>query len=157
MAIVLHIPVGYTESLARRIDGVSQVEVREAEPGLLLCPGRVVLARAGIHLKIERQADTLTCRLDVSPLVSLHTPSVDALFESAAEQCGAKAVGVVLTGMGNDGLRGATLLRERGGVVLTQSEASCVVYGMPRVVVEAHLSNAEGEIDDMAALIAAQI
>ena len=157
MAVVLHIPVGYTESLARRLDSVSQVEVREAEEDLALCPGRVVLARAGIHLKMNRRRGALTCRLDVNPLVSLHTPSVDALFESAAEQCGARTVGVVLTGMGNDGLRGSNLLRERGGVVLTQSEASCVVYGMPRSVVEAHLSSAEAEIDGMAALIAAQI
>jgi len=157
MAVVLHIPVGYTESLARRLDSVSQVEVREAEDNLALCPGRVVLARAGIHLKIDRQGSALTCRLDVNPLASLHTPSVDALFESAAEQCGARTVGVVLTGMGNDGLRGSNLLRERGGVVLTQSEASCVVYGMPRSVMEAHLSSAEAEIDEMAALIAAQI
>jgi two-component system chemotaxis response regulator CheB len=157
MAIVLHIPIGYTESLARRLDRICQLEVLEAAPGLPLSPGRVVLARAGIHLKIDRIGGSLACRLDVQPLVSLHTPSVDTLFESAAEQCGKGTIGVVLTGMGNDGLNGATSVRARGGVVLTQSEGSCVIYGMPRSVVEADLSNAQAEIDDMAALIAAQL
>lgn len=157
MAVVLHIPVGYTESLACRIDRMSEVDVREAEPGLVLRPGRVVLARAGIHLKLARVNGALSCLLDVEPLVSVHTPSVDTLFESAAALCGAGTVAVVLTGMGNDGLKGSALVRERGGVVLTQSEASCVVYGMPRTVMEAHLSNAQAEIDGMAALIAAQL
>ena len=157
MAIVLHIPIGYTESLARRIDRISQVEVREAEPGLALRPGRVVLARAGIHLKLARVDGSLSCLLDVEPLASLHTPSVDTLFESAAELCGAGTVGVVLTGMGNDGLKGSTFVRDRGGVVLTQSEPSCVVYGMPRSVVEANLSHAEADIEGMAGLITAQL
>ena len=157
IAIVLHIPIGYTEALARRLDRVSQLEVLEASPGLPLCPGRVVLARAGIHLKIEKSEGELACRLDVEPLGSLHTPSVDALFESAAEQCGERTVGVVLTGMGNDGLKGAELLHKRGGVTLTQSESSCVIYGMPRSVVEARLSDANAELDGMAALIAAHL
>jgi two-component system chemotaxis response regulator CheB len=157
MAVVLHIPVGYTEALARRIDHVSEVEVREAEPGLLLCPGRVVLARAGIHLKVDRIDGVLSCRLDVEPLGSLHVPSVDTLFQSAAEQCGPATIGVVLTGMGSDGLKGSTLVRERGGAVLTQSERSCVIYGMPRSIVEANLSSAEADIDGMAALIARQL
>jgi two-component system, chemotaxis family, protein-glutamate methylesterase/glutaminase len=157
MAIVLHIPVGYTESLAHRLDRTTALEVREAEPGLELRPGRVVLARAGIHLKLERADGKLFCRLDVEPIVSMHTPSVDVLFESAAEQCGARTVAVVLTGMGSDGLKGARLVRDRGGVVLTQSESSCVIYGMPRSVFEADLSSAEAEIDGMASLIAAQL
>jgi two-component system, chemotaxis family, protein-glutamate methylesterase/glutaminase len=157
IAIVLHIPIGYTESLARRLDGVSQLEVLEASPGLALVPGRIVLARAGIHLKIQKSARDLLCRLDVEPLASLHTPSVDALFESAAEQCGERTVGVVLTGMGSDGLKGAERVHERGGVMLTQSESSCVIYGMPRSIAEAHLSDADAELDGMAALIAAHL
>ncbi|MET0594528.1 MAG: chemotaxis-specific protein-glutamate methyltransferase CheB [Polyangiaceae bacterium] len=157
MAIVLHIPVGYTESLARRLDRASQLEVCEASPGLPLRPGRVVLARAGIHLKIDRKNGELTCRLDVEPLASLHTPSVDALFESAAEQCGERTVGVVLTGLGSDGLKGAGLVHKRGGVMLTQSEASCVIYGMPRSIVEAQLSDAQAELDGMARLITAHL
>lgn len=157
IAIVLHIPIGYTESLARRLDRASQLEVCEASPGLALRAGRVVLARAGIHLKIERRNGELVCRLDVEPLASLHTPSVDSLFESAAEQCGERTLGVVLTGMGSDGLKGATLVRARGGVMLTQSESSCVIYGMPRSIVEARLSNAQAELDDMPRLIAANL
>jgi two-component system chemotaxis response regulator CheB len=157
IAIVLHIPVGYTESLAHRLDRAAKLEVREASAGLPLCPGRVVLARAGIHLKIARRDGELACRLDVEPLRSLHTPSVDALFESAAEQCGARTLGVVLTGMGSDGLKGAELVRRSGGAILTQSESSCVIYGMPRSIVEARLSDGEGDIDGMPELIAAHL
>ena len=157
VAVVLHIPVGYTESLAQRLDRASQVEVCEASPGLALRPGRVVLARAGIHLKIDRRDGVLSCRLDVEPLFSLHTPSVDVLFESAARRCGERTLAVVLTGMGNDGLAGSGAVRDRGGAVLTESEASCVVYGMPRAVAEAKLSDAEAEIDHMAALIATHL
>jgi two-component system chemotaxis response regulator CheB len=157
IAIVLHIPVGYTESLARRLDRASLVEVVEASDGLPLLPKRVVVARAGIHLKLARSGGGLVCKLDVSPMASRHTPSVDTLFASAADQCGERAVGVVLTGMGSDGLIGARALRSRGGVVLTQSEASCIIYGMPRAVAEANLSNGQADIDGMAALIATQL
>ena len=154
MAVVLHIPVGYTEPMARRLDGVCAVEVREAAEGLELRPGRVILAQAGMHLKLARQDGAMVARLDVNPSSSPHRPAVDVLFASAAAEYGPSALGVVLTGMGDDGLAGARAIRARRGRVLTESESSCIVYGMPRSVHEAGLSEAEAPLEEMAALIA---
>jgi len=92
-------------------------------------------------------------RLDAKPLVAPFCPSVDVLFESAANAVGAATLGVVLTGMGNDGVEGARAIRRAGGRTLTEAESSCVVYGMPRAVVEADLADGSAEIDAMAAAI----
>lgn len=154
MAVVLHIPVGYTEPMARRLDGVCAVEVREAAEGLELRPGRVVLAQAGMHLRLARQNGGTVARLDANPSGSPHRPSVDVLFASAAAEYGAATLGVVLTGMGDDGLAGARAIHACGGRLLTEAESSCIVYGMPRCVHEAGLSEAEARLEEMAALIA---
>jgi two-component system chemotaxis response regulator CheB len=95
----------------------------------------------------------LVCKLDVQPMATAHRPSVDVMFTSGAAQAGRGALGVVLTGMGNDGLAGCRAIREAGGRVLTEAESSCVVYGMPRVVFEAGLSIAAAPIETMASLI----
>ena len=118
-----------------------------------LRPGRAVLARAGLHLRVARDGEKLVGWLDRVPLQTAHHPSVDVLFQSAAAGWGTGAVGVVLTGMGDDGLEGARAIRAAGGHVLTESAQSCVVYGMPRVVVEAGLSNASAPLEQMAALL----
>jgi two-component system chemotaxis response regulator CheB len=153
LALALHIPAGYTEALARRLGAQSALEVMEAADGMEVRPGRAVLARAGMHLRVERDGEQAWARLGMAPLQTPHHPSVDILFESAAVGWGADAVGVVLTGMGDDGLRGARAIREAGGHVLTESAESCVVYGMPRVVVEAGLSHASAPLKDMAVLL----
>lgn len=155
IALVIHMPAGYTEAFARRLDGECALDTIEAREGLTLEPGRVIVARAGTHLKLVRQAPTspVTTQLDLSPTSALHRPSVDALFESAAASVGAGVLAVVLTGMGNDGTAGARAVRAAGGRVLTESESSCVVYGMPRAVVEAGLSTASAPLMEMAALI----
>lgn len=150
IAIVLHIPRGYTGPLAERLNHECAIEVLEAEEGLPLRPGRAILAKAGDHLSIAGSGDSLTVHLDAEPADSLHRPSVDVLFQSAARCLGKRALGVVLTGMGNDGLEGARALTDAGGQVLTESEASCVVYGMPRAVKEAGLSIAEALLEHMA-------
>ncbi|NVB84698.1 MAG: chemotaxis-specific protein-glutamate methyltransferase CheB [Kofleriaceae bacterium] len=138
VAVVLHIPVGYTEALARRLDQSSPLEVVEASQGIELRPGRVVLARAGQHLKLARRNGTIVGHLDAMP-VRPHTPAVDELFLSGAEVAGPGTLGVVLTGMGDDGLLGARAIHAAGGSLLTESPGSCVVYGMPRCVYEANL------------------
>lgn len=138
VAVVLHIPVGYTEALARRLDQASPLEVVEASHGLELRPGRVVLARAGQHLKLAHKTGALVSRLDAVP-IRPHVPSVDELFMSGAEVAGAGTLGVVLTGMGDDGLVGARAIHAAGGSLVTESPGSCVVYGMPRCVYEANL------------------
>lgn len=153
LALALHIPAGYTEALAKRLNLNSALEVVEAENGVELRPGRAVLARAGLHLRVAREGDKLLGWLDRVPLQTAHHPSVDVLFQSAAATLGPAAVGVVLTGMGDDGLEGARAIRAAGGHVLTESAESCVVYGMPRVVVEAGLSDESAPLEKMADLL----
>ncbi len=153
VGIVLHIPIGYTSALARRLDELSPMDVVEASEGLTLRPGLVVLARAGIHMRLVREEDVVRVRLDVAPLGTPHRPSVDVLFESAAQAYRAEVLGVVLTGMGQDGLQGARALHEAGGTIFTESPSSCVVYGMPRAVAEAGLSHRSVPLDRMAAAI----
>jgi two-component system chemotaxis response regulator CheB len=153
LAIALHMPPGYTEALAARLDRACALSVAEASEGLEMRPGLAVVARAGMHLKLVAGSDTVTARLDVSPITKPHRPSVDVLFETAAAVYGAATLGVVLTGMGDDGLEGARAIRGAGGVVLTEDEASCVVYGMPRSVHEAGLSSLVVSLERMAAAI----
>ncbi len=146
VAVVLHIPVGYTEALARRLDQSSPLEVVEAHDGVEMRHRRVVLARAGMHLKLDRNGDTLVGRLDAVP-IQPHVPSVDELFKSGARVAGATCLGVVLTGMGDDGLEGAREIAAGGGALLTESASSAVVYGMPRVVFEAGLGARQATLD----------
>jgi two-component system chemotaxis response regulator CheB len=153
IAAVVHIPPGYTQALARRLDQVSALSVVEAWDGLELRAGQAVIARAGMHLRLNRKGPRSYVTLDLQPILALHRPSVDVLFESAAADFGAGVLGVVLTGMGDDGLRGAQAIREAGGKILAEAESSCVVYGMPRCVSEAGLAEAEPPLEDMAAEI----
>lgn len=157
IAVVVHMPPGYTESFARRLDTESQLTVVEASNQLELLPGHVAIARAGVHLRIARNLGRITAVLDPSPVASLHRPSVDVLLESAATVFGARTFGVVLTGMGDDGLKGARAIRERGGHVLVEHASTCVVHGMPRSIAEANLADAEIPLDDMPREILARI
>jgi two-component system chemotaxis response regulator CheB len=133
------------------------IEVLEAEEGMELRRGRAILAKAGVDLFVAGGGDALSVHLDMGPSHSLHRPSVDVLFQSAARSLGKRALGVVLTGMGNDGLEGSRALTGAGGQVLTESETSCVVYGMPRVVKEAGLSIAEAPLEQMVAEISGRL
>jgi two-component system, chemotaxis family, protein-glutamate methylesterase/glutaminase len=149
LTMVLHIPPGYTASLAARLDKISPLEVLEAEDGLELRPGRAVLARGGMHLWIERAGGLLVARLGTATARQF-TPSVDELFETGVTAVGAGALGVVLTGMGDDGLVGARKIAAAGGALLTEASSSCVVYGMPRCVYEAGLGAVDVPLDSMA-------
>jgi two-component system chemotaxis response regulator CheB len=153
VALVLHLPPGYTQSFAERLNGDAALSVVEASPGLPMLPGQVVVARAGLHLKLLRNGAEVQALLDTDPLGTPHRPAVDVLFESAASAYGSRVLGVVLTGMGDDGTRGARAIKAKGGEILTEAESSCVVYGMPRSVFEAGLSSASVRIDAMAAEI----
>lgn len=150
LAVALHIPEGYTEALARRLDEASAISVVEASDGDALAPGRAVIARGGFDLRIERRGDRVVVRVVEAQRTSLYTPSVDVLFESAARTFGTAVLGVVLTGMGQDGLAGARAIRAAGGAVLAESESSCIVDGMPRSVREAGLANGEAPIGAIA-------
>ncbi len=154
IAIVLHMPVGYTALFAEKLNEISQLEVREAKEGDCLRPGLVLVAAAGRHLSLARGADGMVrATLPMQPLEKLHRPSADVLFTSAAEVYGDRVLGVVMTGMGHDGSEGAVTIKAKGGKVLTESEKSCVIYGMPRSVVEAGLSDADFPLSDMAQAI----
>ena len=149
IAMVLHIPVGYTEALAARLDKASALHVVEASEGLELLPGMAVLARAGEHLAIHREHGKLVARLRTHPN-GVFMPSVDELFKSGAVAVGARALGVVLTGMGDDGLIGARAIAAAKGSLITEAASSAVVYGMPRVVHEAGLGAASVPLEAMA-------
>jgi two-component system chemotaxis response regulator CheB len=154
IAVVLHMPIGYTEMYARKLNDNSVLRVVEAAEGDELAPGTVLVAPAGRHLTFRRRQDgKVVTHLDVVPLDTPHRPSVDVLFQSAAEVFGDRVLGVVMTGMGSDGREGASWIKARGGTVLTEAEETCVVYGMPRSVVEAGLSDATVRLDRMARAI----
>ena len=158
IAVVLHMPIGYTEAYAKRLDDASALTVVEAQEGELVRPGVVFVAPAGRHLTFNRDATgAVRIRLDISPLDTAHRPSVDVLFQSAAEVYGDRVLGVVMTGMGDDGRQGAAWIKARGGTVLTEAEESCVVYGMPRAVVEAGLSDASVPLERLADAIGERV
>ncbi|MGE5220903.1 MAG: chemotaxis-specific protein-glutamate methyltransferase CheB [Omnitrophica WOR_2 bacterium] len=142
IAIVLHMPESYTGPFAKRLNELCALEVLEAAEGLEMKPGRVILAKAGSHLKFFRDSDgRILSHMNRLTDDSLHRPSVDVLFKSAADIYGSHTLGIVLTGMGSDGTHGAAWIKAQGGMVVTESETTCVVYGMPRSVVEAGLSD----------------
>jgi len=134
--IVQHMPVGFTASLAERLDRISKASVKEAADGETLRPGTVYIAPGGRHLKISRSGSELHVRLDDAPEQSLHRPSVDVLLESAASVCGCKCLAFVLTGMGKDGAAGAQIVKKNGGKVIVEAEETAIVFGMPKAVME---------------------
>ena len=147
VAMVLHMPVGYTELYAQKLNEMSQLRVKEAQEAEILEAGTAYLAPAGRHLSFRRAGADVITHLDVRPLDTAHRPAVDVMFQSAAEIFGAGAMGVVMTGMGADGREGAAWIKARGGQIITESEQSCVVYGMPRSVVEAGLSDSTASLE----------
>lgn len=154
VAIVLHMPVGYTAMYAKRLNEMSLLKVVEASEGEVLEPGVVFIAPAGRHLTFVRHSDgTVKTHLDARPFDTLHRPSVDVMFQSAAEVFGDRVLGVVMTGMGSDGTQGSAWIKSRGGSIFTEAEESCIVYGMPRSVVEAGLSDRSVTLDCMAQTI----
>jgi two-component system chemotaxis response regulator CheB len=153
VGMVLHMPVGYTEMYARRLNDISALEVVEAREGDAVRAGTVYLAPAGRHLSFAREGAEVRARLSLLPLDHPHRPAVDVLFHSAADAYGARVLGVVMTGMGQDGLLGAAHVKAQGGRIITEAESSCVVYGMPRAVDEAMLSDRSAPLERIAATI----
>lgn len=135
--VVQHIPKGFSRSLTERLAARSALPVREAQDGEAVAPGTVLVAPAGIHTKVRRRGGVVRVVLDVEPRSALHRPSVDVLMASVARAYGARALGVVLTGMGADGTAGLGAIKEAGGRTLAESQESCVIYGMPKAAVEA--------------------
>ncbi|HEX2779698.1 MAG TPA: chemotaxis-specific protein-glutamate methyltransferase CheB [Gemmatimonadaceae bacterium] len=158
IAMVLHMPVGYTEMYAQRLDEISHLQVVEVKEGAVLQRGVVWLAPAGRHLTFVRGPEgEVRAHLDLRPLDTQHRPAVDVLFRSAADVFGSRVLGIVMTGMGNDGLLGAAHIKANGGRIATEAESSCVVYGMPRAVDEASLSDRTATLDELPGVIAEMI
>lgn len=151
LVIVLHMPLGYTAPFAEKLAELSGVPVREAFENCPVIPGQVLLAPSGRHLSFRRNgAGQVVVRLSIQPSGKPHRPSVDVLFQSAAETYRGRVLGVVMTGMGDDGKEGAGWIKAQGGTILTEAQESCVIYGMPRSVVEAGLSDSAVPLGSMA-------
>lgn len=130
--IVQHMPVGFTSAFAERLNAYLPVQVREAHTSERLLPDTVYIAPAGSHLQVRAQKDALYAEVGPRREKYMHVPSIDVLFESAAEVAGGRTVAALLTGMGRDGAPGLAALKSRGAYTLVQDEASCIVFGMPR-------------------------
>ena len=132
IVIVQHMPEKFTASFAKRLDGLCEVDVKEAQDGDAVLRGRVLIAPGNLHTMIERSGANYYVSVKTGPLVSRHRPSVDVLFRSAARSAGSNAVGVIMTGMGDDGARGLEEMKQAGARTIAQDEASSVVFGMPK-------------------------
>ncbi len=141
--IAQHMPAGFTQSFAQRLNGLCRIAVSEAVHGERILPGHAYIAPGGFHLSITRSGANYVAQVDQSEPVNRHRPAIDVLFDSAARHAGQNAMGVILTGMGRDGAEGLLRMRRAGAFTLAQDEASCVVFGMPR---EAHLIGAADEL-----------
>lgn len=146
IVIAQHMPAGFTTRFAARLDELCTIKVVEAEDRMPLLAGHAYVARGDYHLRVEHSAGQLKARLGQDGLESGHRPSVDVLFASVAKAVGASSVGVILTGMGRDGAHGLLRMREAGAYTIGQSQASSLVYGMPRVAFE------EGAVMEQAAI-----
>lgn len=135
IVIVQHMPPGFTAALAERLDQDVSIRVLEAVHGEPVTSGHALIAPGDRHVVLRRTRDQLFVDVVETPKINRHRPSVDVLFNSAAISCGSRAVGVILTGMGDDGARGLKAMRDAGCETFAQDEASCVVYGMPREAV----------------------
>lgn len=153
IAIVQHMPPGFTAAFAKRMDSLSRVSVSEAVDGASLRQGEVLIAPGDRHLMLRRLPSGYRVNVTEGPYVSRHRPSVDVLFRSAAVAAGANALGIILTGMGDDGARCMGEMRAAGALTLAQDEASCVVYGMPREAVRMGSAVQSVSLDRMAATI----
>ncbi len=146
IAIVQHMPEGFTRSFSNSLNQISQMEVKEAENGDKLYRGRVLIAPGNKHMLLKRVGKEYFVEVKEGPLVNRHRPSVDVLFRSAARYAGKNALGVILTGMGNDGAKGLKELHDTGAHCIAQDEQSSVVFGMPKEAIK------EGAADDVLAL-----
>jgi two-component system chemotaxis response regulator CheB len=133
VVIVQHMPPVFTKMYADRLNNSCLMEVREAETGDAVAPGRVLVAPGGSHMKIVRRDNSIVVDCSKGALINGHCPSVDVLFNSVAENVGRNAIGIILTGMGYDGAKGLLEMKKKGAVTIGQNEESCVVYGMPKV------------------------
>jgi two-component system chemotaxis response regulator CheB len=150
IAIVQHMPEGFTKSFANSLNSICDLEVKEAENGDKLYQGRVLIAAGNHHMLLKRVGKEYFVEVKDGPLVNRHRPSVDVLFRSASRYAGKNAVGILLTGMGNDGAKGLLELKESGANTIAQDEQSSVVYGMPKEAANLGAANHILGLDEIA-------
>ena len=140
--IVQHMPPKFTKSLADRLNSLSELEVKEAEDGEDVKNGVVYIAPGGFHMKVEKKlSNNTSIKISKEPSTTLHCPSVDVMIDSVVDVYGKQTLGIIMTGMGKDGLEGIRKLKNLGGGCIAQEESSCVVYGMPKAIVESGLAD----------------
>lgn len=151
--IVQHMPPGFTKPLADRLAAAGPIAVAEGKDGLALAAGCAVLAPAGVHLRVRKGRDQTTIVLDPDGRGALHVPSIDVTAASVGEAFGAAAIGVILTGMGQDGVGGLRVIKDRGGYVIAQDAESSVVYGMPRAAAVGGVVDCVAGLDEIPRLL----
>lgn len=157
IVIVQHMPKGFTESFAQSLDRDSEIDVKEAADGDTVIPGRALVAPGNSHLLLTRSGAVYQVRVKEGPHVNRHRPSVDVLFKSVAAYAGRNAVGVIMTGMGNDGAAGLKLMHDAGAPTIAQDEESCVVFGMPREAIKLGAADQILPLDQIPAAIIAAV
>ena len=157
MVITQHIPPIFSKAFADRMDGLCAFEVKEAVDGDEARPNRVLIAPGNFHMVLRRTSDGLRVAVKDGPPVCYSRPSVDVLFSSVAEACGASAVGVIMTGMGKDGAQGMLKMKRAGAATIAQDEQSCVVFGMPREAIQLGCVDKTVALEAMADTIVAQV
>lgn len=155
--IAQHMPATFTGPFAKRLNSVSNFEVTEAVDGDKLVNGHAYVCPGGKHIGLRLRGPLPEISVGDDPRDALYKPTVNVLMETAGKIMGRRTLGVMLTGMGSDGVDGARVLREKGGILIAQSEASCVVYGMPKAVIDANLANLVLDADDIASAITASV
>lgn len=153
IAIVQHMPEGFTRSFAERLNALCPISVREAEKGMSLLRGQAIIAPGNLHMTIQRSGARYYVDVADGPLVSRHRPSVDVLMRSAANIAGKNAAAVILTGMGDDGAAGLKEMRDAGARTFAQDEKTSVVWGMPRVATESGAAQANVALDRVASAL----
>lgn len=148
--IAQHMPAAFTNPFAKRLDSVCQIGVTEAQDGDKFKTGHAYVCPGGKHLGIRMRGPLPEIFVAEEPRDALYKPSANVLFETAGKAMGRRTLGVILTGMGSDGCEGSKVLKEKGGCLIAQNEASCVVYGMPKAIVDNKLANLILDVDDIA-------
>ena len=151
--IAQHMPATFTGPFAKRLDAVSKITVREAQTGDRIQNGIAYVCPGGKHLRVDTRGAVPYLHVTAEPTDALYKPSANVLMESVGKSVGARALGVIMTGMGSDGAEGMKVLKAKGGHVIAQNEASCVVYGMPKAVVDAGLADEIVDLDALAETI----
>ena len=152
--IVQHMPPKFTKSLADRLNGLSELEVKEAEDGEVVHGGVIYMAPGGLHMTLNKtMLGKITIKISNEPGTTLHRPSVDVMLDSVLDVYGKNTLGIIMTGMGKDGFEGIKKLKSLGGNCIAQDEGSCVVYGMPKAVVDAGFADVVAPLEKISEII----